>query len=113
MKRRRIHLDRHTRGGKESLHLRRVEHTVFDLILLCEQKYKIIGPDVDLAVAVIFQAVQLRVMAPAHAELDRHSAVGAVAVSYPSRTFPYGLNAGSYTDINSIFPPFVRVYRIL
>ena len=71
----------HNAGGYlEGLYLRGIQLAVFDLALLRDEQDEIFNADVHLAVAVVFEAVQLRVVSPAHSELHRHSAEYAVAV---------------------------------
>ena len=73
-------IDLHQDAGRdtEGLHLGGVQNAVCDLLLPGQQEDKVAGTDIDLAVPVVLQAVQPGVPAPAHAQLDRHPAVGVV-----------------------------------
>ena len=78
VERRAVDLDGSACRNAEGLDLRGIEHTVFDFVFLCQQQHEIRLADVDLTVSVIFETVQLCVVAPAHADLDRHAAVSTV-----------------------------------
>mgnify|MGYP000481257232 CR=1 FL=1 len=69
VERRAVDLDGRARRDAEGLDLRGVELAVFDLVFFCKQENKILLADVDLTVPVVLKAVELRVIAPAHADL--------------------------------------------
>ena len=58
MQRRGVDLHEHPGGDAERLHLRGIEHAVFDLVLLGKQKDKVTETEVEFAVAVVFYGVQ-------------------------------------------------------
>ena len=64
-----VNLDRLTLLDKESDSLRRIELTVLDVVELREDKNEIGRRDVDLGVLVPLERVQVRVVAPAVADL--------------------------------------------
>ena len=74
VQRRGVDLHEHPGGDAERLHLRGVEHAVFDLVLLGKQKDEVPETEIEFAVAVVFETVELRIASPAHAELHRHAA---------------------------------------
>ena len=74
VQRRGVDLHEHPGGDAERLHLRGIEHAVFDLVLLGKQKDKVAETEIEFAVAVVFKAVKLCIAPPAHAELHRHAA---------------------------------------
>ena len=78
VERRAVDLDRRARRDAEGFDLRGVKPAVLDLVFLCQQQHEIRLAGVDLAVAMIFEAVQLCVVAPAHPDLDGHPAVGSI-----------------------------------
>ena len=58
----------------ESLDLCGVQLAIGDVVHLGQQQDEILGAQVELTVAVVFQAVQFGVVAVAPAQLDRHAA---------------------------------------
>ena len=78
VERRAVDLDRRARRDVEGFDLRGVKPAVLDLVFLCQQQHEIRLAGVDLAVAMIFEAVQLCVISPAHPDLDGHAAVGSI-----------------------------------
>ena len=75
MERRGIDLDERAGGCAEGLDLRGVELAIDDLLALGQQQNKVAGAQVELAGAVILQAVELRVVAVAPAQLEGTAAV--------------------------------------
>ena len=74
-----VDLHHHTGGDQERLGQRGIEEAVGpDLPLQAQQQDEVPGAEVDLAVAVVLQAVELGIVAVAPAQLDRHAAVSAV-----------------------------------
>ena len=70
-----VDLDERAGGRAERLDLRGVELAVDNLLTLGEQQNKVASTQVELARAVILQAVELRVVAVAPAQLERTAAI--------------------------------------
>ena len=68
-----VNFHQSTRGNTESLHLAGVQLAVRNLILLGQQKDEINVAQVELAVPMVFQAVQFGVVTVAPAHLEGHS----------------------------------------
>ena len=64
----------HTGGNLKCLDLCGVQNAVLDLFLPGQQQNEILGAQIKLAVPVVFQAVELGVMAVAPAKLGGHAA---------------------------------------
>ena len=73
-----IDLHSHPGGDPECLDAGGVQLAIRDLVLLRQQENELTGTDIDLAVPVVLQAVEPGIAAPAHTDLDRHTAVGVV-----------------------------------
>ena len=69
-----VNFHQSTRGNPESLHLAGVQLAIRNLILLGQQKDEVPDAQIELAVPVVFQAVQLGVVAVAPAHLEGHTA---------------------------------------
>ena len=78
MQRSRVNFDRDACRDAENFHRGGVQNPVRNLILFGKQQDEVLPADVDLAVPVVFEAVEFGVVTPAHAQLNRHAAVGAV-----------------------------------
>ena len=70
-----IDFDKDAGRHPEGLDLAGVELAAFDIVFAGQQKDEILGAKVEFAVTVVFQAVELGVVAVAPAELDRHAAI--------------------------------------
>ena len=69
-----IHFHQHAGGHPEGLHFGSVQNAFFNFTLQSNQQDEIFSAQIELAVPVIFQAVELRVVAVAIAQLERHAA---------------------------------------
>ena len=76
MQRRGVHLYQCPGRGTEGLDLGGVQLAVFvDVVHLCQQQDEVLGAQVEFGIPVIFQAVELCVVAVAPAQLDGHTAI--------------------------------------
>ena len=66
VERRAVDLDGRARRDAEGLDLRGVKLAVFNLVFFCKQENKILLADVDLAVPVVLETIELCIVAPAH-----------------------------------------------
>ena len=74
-----VHLDDCSLRDVESLYGIGVQLSLFDALKRCKKQDDVIGRYVELGTTVPFKAVQLRVVAVAVTDLNRHSAVRIVA----------------------------------
>ena len=86
-----VDLHRHPRRDPEGLDLLRVQNAVLNLLLPCQQQNKVLCAQIELAVPVVFQTVQFRIMAIAPAQLHGHPAVAMLADLHHGREFLQGL----------------------
>ena len=102
-----VDLHQHPRRHVERLYLRGIQHTAFTLVAPCQQQDEFLRPQIELAVPVVFQAVQFCIIAIAPSQLDGHSAI---AVLTDLRHRGQFLQGGVFRDIVHA-PPLGRVFQ--
>ena len=87
--------DDRTRRHAERLDARGVELAVLDLPAMCHEQDKVAGSQVKLAGAVILQAVELRVVAVAPAELEAASLTPSSSGALATYLLPSGMGVAA------------------
>ena len=89
-----IALHHHAGGNLESLDLGGIQLAVDDLVLLGQQQNEVLSAQIELAVTVELQAVQLGIAAVAEAQLEGHAAKERGADFFGILGLVQGLDAG-------------------
>ena len=71
----RIAFYHHTGRHPESLDLCSIQYTILNLALLGKKQYEVFCTQIEFAVSVVFQTIELGVMAVTPAKLHRHTAI--------------------------------------
>ena len=97
MQRSRVAFHHHPGRHQERLDFGCIQHAINDFALLGKKQNKIFRTQIELAVPVIFQTIQLGIVAVAPSKLDRHTAIQTIRYLHHSRQF---LQSGIFRHIN-------------